>query len=90
LGKAFTATAGAEWTAAPWKTALLKGAGVGLADWAVDSFLSSATGKPNLFRPNLAETVLVTGAAMSPIPMPYKLAAIGAGWGIGRIYDILT
>jgi hypothetical protein len=65
-----------------------KGGAAGLSDWAVDRGLEWATGAHSL-RPNVIETSLVAGAMMSPIPGRYKVAAVAAGWGIGKLSNII-
>jgi hypothetical protein len=65
-----------------------KGAVAGLADWAVDRGLERATGAQSL-RPNVLESSLVTAAAMSPLPGRYKVGAIAAAWGIGKLSNIV-
>ncbi|HEY9717759.1 MAG TPA: hypothetical protein V6C69_09840 [Trichormus sp.] len=67
--------------------AALIGAGVGLGDWAASRELERATGV-QAFQPNFFETAAVTGAAISPIPGRYKVAAIALGVGIGKLSNL--
>jgi hypothetical protein len=67
--------------------AALNGAGVGVLDWAASHGLAQATGV-QAFQPNFFESAAVTGAALSPIPGRYKVAAIALGVGIGKLSNL--
>lgn len=68
--------------------AAFNGAAVAGLDWMAGKGLESVTGIDAL-RPNLIESALVTGAAISPIPGNYKIAAIALAVGIGKLPNII-